>query len=123
MPRALGHEARFDGPVTPPPHVLRDYALLADGHRGVVVGPQGDCAWLCFPGWADDAVFATLVGSEGFYLVQPTGRWVWGGYYEDGTLIWHSRWVTEEGIFESRDALCYPGQARPGDPPASIPSR
>ncbi|WP_245585762.1 hypothetical protein [Pseudonocardia asaccharolytica] len=24
-----------------PPHVLREYALLADGERGVVVGPRG----------------------------------------------------------------------------------
>jgi GH15 family glucan-1,4-alpha-glucosidase len=81
---------------------------LADGHRGVLVGPQGDCAWLCFPSWSDPAVFASLVGSGGHYLIQPPGRWVWGGYYEDGTLIWTSRWVTEAGIFESREALCYP---------------
>ena len=97
-----------DVPVIPATHVLRDYALLADGHRGVLVGPQGDCAWLCFPGWSDAAVFASLVGSGGHYLIQPRGRWVWGGYYEDGTLIWNSRWVTESGIFESREALCYP---------------
>ena len=97
-----------DVPVIPATHVLRDYALLADGHRGVLVGPQGDCAWLCFPGWSDAAVFGSLVGSGGHYLIQPRGRWVWGGYYEDGTLIWNSRWVTESGIFESREALCYP---------------
>ncbi len=95
--------------AVPPPHVLRDYALLADGYRGVLVGPQGDCAWLCFPCWSDPAVFASLIGSAGHYLVQPAGRWVWGGYYEDGTLIWTSRWVTEEGgVFESRDALACP---------------
>ena len=98
-----------DAPVVPAPHVLRDYALLADGIRGVLVGPQGDCGWLCFPGWDDPAVFASLVGSGGTYHIQPTGRWVWGGYYEDGTLIWRSRWVTEAGVFESRDALVYPG--------------
>ncbi|HTW98420.1 MAG TPA: glycoside hydrolase family 15 protein, partial [Acidimicrobiales bacterium] len=95
--------------VMPAPHVLRDYALLADGHRGVLVGPQGDCAWMCFPSWADPAIFATLIGSGGHYLVQPAGRWVWGGSYEDGTLIWTSRWVTENGTFECRDALAYPG--------------
>lgn len=93
----------------PAPFVLRDYALLADGHRGVLVDPRGACTWLCFPGWADPAVFASLIGSRGHYLIQPEGRWVWGGYYEDGSLIWHSRWVTDNGIFESRDALCYPG--------------
>ena len=80
----------------------RNYALLADGYRGVLVGPQGDCAWMCFPRWSDPAVFASLVGSGGHYLVEPPGRWVWGGYYEDGSLIWVSRWVTENGTFESR---------------------
>ena len=89
--------------------MLRDYSFLADGYRGVLVGPRGDCSWMCFPGWSDPAVFASLIGSGGSYVVQPSGRWVWGGYYEDGTLIWTSRWVTEEGIFESREALAYPG--------------
>ena len=32
-----------------PPQVLRDYALLADGERGALIGPQGDLAWLCVP--------------------------------------------------------------------------
>ena len=32
-----------------PPRVLRDYALLADGERGILVGPQGDCVWMCAP--------------------------------------------------------------------------
>ena len=32
-----------------PPHVLREYALLADGERGALVGPRGDVAWLCAP--------------------------------------------------------------------------
>ncbi len=99
-----------DIPIVPGPHVLRDYALLADGHRGVLVGPQGDCGWLCFPGWADPAVFATLIGSGGHYLIQPEGRWTWGGSYEDRSLIWNSRWVTNHGIFESREALAYPGE-------------
>jgi hypothetical protein len=29
------------------PHVLREYALLADGERGIIVGPRGDFAWMC----------------------------------------------------------------------------
>ena len=32
-----------------PPHVLREYALLADGERGALVGPRGDIAWMCAP--------------------------------------------------------------------------
>jgi len=92
------------------PHVLRDYSFLADGHRGALIGPAGDCAWLCFPGWEDPAVFAGLLGSGGTYAIAPRGRWVWGGYYEDRSLIWISRWVGENAIAESRDALAYPGE-------------
>lgn len=94
------------------PAVLRDYALLADGHRGAMVGPAGDVAWLCAPGWSDPAVFSALLGGAGRFLVTPaTGRFVWGGHYEPGSLIWRSRWVTEDGIVESREALVFPGEA------------
>ena len=34
---------------------------------------------------------------------------MWGGYYEPGSLIWRSRWVTTSGIIECREALAYPG--------------
>lgn len=93
-----------------PPHVLREYALIADGERGALVGPRGDIAWMCAPRWHDDAVFATLLGVESVFAVTPTGRYVWGGRYEDGTLIWHNRWVTGTGIVECRDALALPGK-------------
>jgi alpha,alpha-trehalase len=91
------------------PHALRDYALIADGERGAVLGPQGDVAWMCAPRWDSDAVFASLVGGEGAYAVTPVARFVWGGYYEEGSLIWRSRWVTDEGIIECREALAFPG--------------
>jgi len=92
------------------PHVLREYALLADGERGVVVGPRGDFAWLCFPRWDGDAVFAALLGGGGSYHVHPAGRFVWGGAYEPGGLIWRSRWVTGDSIVECREALALPAQ-------------
>ena len=34
---------------------------------------------------------------------------MWGGYYEDGSLIWHSRWITSDAAVECREALAYPG--------------
>ena len=92
------------------PHVLREYALLADGERGVIVGPRGDYAWMCFPRWDSDACFATLIGGEGIYAVTPAARFVWGGYYEQG-LIWRSRWTTDDGVVECREALAAPGRA------------
>lgn len=94
-----------------PPQALRDYALLADGERGALVGPRGEICWLCAPRWHDEAVFATLIGGAGVYAVTPAGRYVPGGSYEDGSLIWRSRWVTQHGIVECREALAYPGDA------------
>jgi len=95
-----------------PLFALRDYALLADGERGAVVGPRGEIVWMCAPRWDSDAVFASLVGGAGIYAVTPEARFVWGGYYEQGTLIWRSRWVTNEGIVECREALALPGDPR-----------
>ena len=90
------------------PHVLREYALLADGERGIVVGPRGDFAWMCFPRWDSGAIFSSLIGGRGTYAVTPTDRYVWGGYYEAGSLIWHSRWITEDATIECREALAMP---------------
>ncbi len=88
--------------------VLRDFAFIADGERGAVVSPDGNIVWMCAPGWADDAVFSSLIGGGGGYSVTPVDRYTSGGQYEDGTLIWHSRWVTGSTILESAEALAVP---------------
>ncbi|CAM4275888.1 Trehalase [Mycobacterium basiliense] len=90
-------------------HVLREYALLADGARGALIGPRGEISWMCAPRWDDDAVFSTLLGGRGVFSITPSNRYVWGGHYEEGTLIWRSRWVTTDSIIECREALAYPG--------------
>ena len=92
------------------PHVLREYALLADGERGVLLGPRGDFSWMCFPRWDSGAVFSSLIGGSGTYTITPSGRSVWGGYYEPGSLIWRSRWVTGETTIECREALALPSE-------------
>jgi alpha,alpha-trehalase len=89
--------------------VLREYALIADGERGALIGPRGDMSWLCVPRWHSDAVFAELIGGAGHYVVTPDSRFVWGGYYEPGSLIWRVRWVTDDGPVDCREALAYPG--------------
>lgn len=92
------------------PHVLREYALLADGERGIVIGPRGDCCWMCLPRWDSPAVFGSLLGGNGVYAVSPDHpRFVWGGRYEQGSMIWRSRWVTTDGLVECREALAFPG--------------
>jgi hypothetical protein len=99
----------MSGPDVAAPHVLREYALLADGERGVLVGPRGDFAWMCFPSWDSEAIFATLIGGGGLYAVTPLCRFVWGGYYERPGLIWRSRFVCDDStIVECREALALP---------------
>src|SRR5262249_10571308 len=58
-------------PLTMRVHVLREYALIADGERGALVGPEGELAWLCFPRWDSPAVLAGLIGGDGTYAVTP----------------------------------------------------
>jgi alpha,alpha-trehalase len=98
-----------------PPHVLREYALLADGERGAVLGPRGDIVWMCVPRWDSDAIFTALIGGQGGYAITPVDTYVWGGYYEADTLIWRSRWVTTTGTVECREAL-----ALPADPDRAV---
>lgn len=92
-----------------PPHVLREYAFLADGHRGALIGPRGDISWLCAPRWDSPAVISHLVGGDGIYSVTPVSRYVWGGSYEPNSLIWRSRWTTQRSIIQCREALAHPG--------------
>jgi len=97
------------------PYVLREYALIADGERGTLIGPDGAMSWLCIPGWDSPAVFGGLLGGRGVYAVTPADPWhVWGGYYESGTLIWRSRWVGAART-ECREAL-----AMPADPHRAV---
>ena len=92
-----------------PPQPLHDYAFVADGERGALIGPRGEIAWMCAPRWDSAPVFGALLG-EGLWAITPIGdRFVWGGYYEEGTLIWRNRWVTTGGLLECREALRRPG--------------
>ncbi len=94
------------------PRVLREYALVADGERGAIIGPDGSVAWMCVPRWDSPAVFCGLLGGQGRYTIAPADPWhVWGGYYESGSLIWRNRWVGEQRI-ECREALAMPADPR-----------
>lgn len=109
MPSKRSADATGSGSA-PPPHVLREYALLADGERGALVGPRGEVAWMCVPRWHSDPLFAGLLAGGGRYVVAPAGgRSVWGGFYEEGSLVWNSRWATTDGIVGCREALAMPG--------------
>src|SRR5580700_11381238 len=101
---------RMAGPVRP--HILREYSLIADGERGALIGPDGAISWMCAPRWDSPAVFSGLLGGRGKYAVTPSDPWhVWGGYYENGSLIWRSRWVGASRT-ECREALAMPADPR-----------
>ena len=98
------------------PHALREYAFVADGERGALIGPQGHYAWMCFPSWDSPAVFTSLLGGRGDFQIAPADdRHVWGGYYEPRSLIWRSRWITGHTVVECRQAL-----ARPATPDRAV---
>ncbi|MGI8695727.1 MAG: glycoside hydrolase family 15 protein [Mycobacteriales bacterium] len=107
--------ARSSEPFDYRPHVLREYSLLADGERGAIIGPHGDVVWMCVPRWDSGAVFSTLIGGPGGFAITPQERFVWGGFYEEGSLIWRSHWVTGRGTIECREAL-----AMPADPHRAV---
>jgi alpha,alpha-trehalase len=50
------------------PHALREYAFVADGERGALIGPQGHYVWMCYPSWESPAVFTSLPGGYGVLL-------------------------------------------------------
>ncbi len=92
------------------PRVLREYAFIADGERGALIGPDGTMTWLCAPRWDSPAIFAQMLGGAGRYSVMPADSWhVWGGYYEGGSLIWRNRW-TGDSKTECREALAMPAE-------------
>ena len=74
--------------------------------------PEANSSGCARPGGTPPAVFSSLIGGGGVYAVTPADRrFVWGGYYEPGTLIWRSRWITSTGIIECREALAFPADA------------
>lgn len=92
------------------PQILRMYTAIADGERGAMIGSTGNIAWMCAPRWESDACFSGLLGGPGVFAVKPnSARFVWGGMYEERSLIWRTRWYCEDAVIDVREALAYPG--------------
>lgn len=82
---------------------LEDYALLADRRTGPLVSREGSVDWLCLPRFADEAVFAALLGDHGngHWSVRPVDGTVVDRSYVPETFILRTRWRTPTG-----EAVC-----------------
>jgi GH15 family glucan-1,4-alpha-glucosidase len=67
---------------------------------------------MCAPCWDSDSIFSALVGGPGHYSATPTDPFVWGGCYDEASMVWTSRWSTNTGVTECRDALAFPGDPK-----------
>ena len=65
--RTIDIEATFS------PRVLREYALLADGERGALIGPRGRRRLDVRRRAGTPAVFAELIRGDGVYAITPPG--------------------------------------------------
>ena len=99
----------------PAPRVLREYALLADGERGALIGPDGTVAWLCVPRWDSPAVLPGCSAAPAGTRVTPADRWhVWGGYYENGSAD------LAQPLGRRRRIECREALAMPADPHRAV---
>ena len=92
-----------------PPEVLGSYAFLADGERGALIGPRGDIAWMCAPGWDSDAVFTSLIGGDSLYGVTPAERFTWAATTKPPASSGAAAGSHTAGVIECREALAFPG--------------
>ena len=92
-------------------------------NAAAVVGPRGDIVWLCAPRWHDAVGVRALIGGRGASAVTPDRTHVWGGSYDEGTMIWRSRWVTDRRHRRVPRGAGLPRRPAPGGAAAPRPRR
>ncbi|HAQ59061.1 MAG TPA: glycoside hydrolase family 15, partial [Microbacterium sp.] len=87
---------------------ISDHALLSDRHSAAVVTRDGCVAWLCFPRFDSESVFASLLDDEGGHWwirpADPAGDAV-SREYLHGTMVLRSTYCTDSGTFEITEAM------------------
>ncbi|GAA4370350.1 glycoside hydrolase family 15 protein [Agromyces bauzanensis] len=87
---------------------ISDHALLSDRHSAAVVTSDGCVAWLCFPRFDSESVFASLLDDDGgHWWIRPAGEAAAAvsREYVDGTMVLRSTYRTATGIFEITEAM------------------
>ena len=79
---------------------IEDYALIGDCETAALVGRDGSIDWLCWPNFASEACFASILGSEknGFWKISPDAAITSvTRQYREHTLVLETRFATEDG--------------------------
>ncbi len=109
------HPFRFDPkkPVEYKP--LSAYGLIGDNRTAVLVGADGAIDWACLPDFDSEAVFAALLDpAAGTFAIRPVSAFRSRQYYERGTNILVTEFVTASGVARVRDFMPYvPGRKVP----------
>jgi len=87
---------------------ISDHALLSDRHSAAVVTSDGCVAWLCFPRFDSESVFASLLDDEGgHWWIRPDGVGVAAvsREYVDDTMVLRSTYRTASGTFEITEGM------------------
>ncbi len=87
---------------------IEDYALIGDCETAALVDNRGSIDWLCWPDFASEACFASLLGSEenGFWRICPReGEWKTTRRYREHTLILETTFHHADGVVRLIDFM------------------
>jgi GH15 family glucan-1,4-alpha-glucosidase len=87
---------------------IEDYAVIGDCETAALVSKDGSIDWLCWPDFASEACFASLLGSEenGYWKIVPAkGNWTSTRKYREGTLILETTFEQPNGVMRVTDLM------------------
>lgn len=87
---------------------IEDYALIGDCETAALVDNRGSIDWLCWPDFASEACFASLLGTgdNGFWRICPAhGEWKTTRAYRDHTLILETTFEHPDGTVRLIDFM------------------
>jgi len=87
---------------------IEDYALIGDCETAALVDRSGSIDWLCWPTFASDACFASILGTEdnGYWKIAPVGdEWTSTRRYRPHTLILETTFETADGVVRLTDFM------------------
>ncbi len=96
-----------------PARKIEDFAMIGDCETAALVSREGTVEWLCWPNFASDACFASLLGSpgNGFWSLAPDGgRVTITRRYKPHTLILETTVTCSSGTVVLTDFMPFRGK-------------